>query len=99
MRAYIIRRILVMIPTIFLVTVVIFFMVRLLPGDLVSAMMSKAGDAELDRDLIAVMLGLDAPMHIQIRARQRSDRGHAGTGCAYAYPVRTLVGIDPTDGR
>ena len=40
MRNYIIRRLLLMIPTLFLVSILIFFMIRLLPGDFIDALES-----------------------------------------------------------
>jgi len=36
-RAYIIRRLLILIPTLFIVSLMIFFMVRFIPGDIVDA--------------------------------------------------------------
>ncbi len=66
MRAYIIRRLLIMIPTLFLVTLMIFFMVRLVPGDLIDAMMARIGrDVQLDRAALERELGLDAPLLVQ----------------------------------
>jgi len=41
MRAYIFRRLLLVIPTLLLVTVIIFFTIRLIPGDVISLMASE----------------------------------------------------------
>ena len=38
MRNYVIRRIILMIPTLFVVTVVVFTLIRLIPGDVVDLM-------------------------------------------------------------
>ncbi len=65
MRAYVIRRILILIPTLFLVTAMVFFLVNLIPGDIIDAMRSKALDVQLDRAAIEKELGLDRPMVIQ----------------------------------
>jgi len=70
MRAYIIRRLLLVIPTVFLVSVLIFFLIRLIPGDTVDMMaaeMSRWGgiDVEAARDGIERALGLDAPVLTQ----------------------------------
>ncbi len=66
MRAYIIRRLLIMIPTLFLVVTIVFFMVRLIPGGIVDAMLSQVGrEVELDRAMIERELGLDAPLLVQ----------------------------------
>ncbi len=45
MRAYIIRRLLLMIPTIFLLSIMVFFMLRLIPGDVIDIMVASAGRA------------------------------------------------------
>jgi len=65
MRAYIIRRLLILIPTVFVVTLVIFFVVRLIPGDVIDAMEAKVYEEELDRAAIEKALGLDAPVFVQ----------------------------------
>jgi peptide/nickel transport system permease protein len=69
MRAYIIRRLLLAIPTVFLVTLIIFLLVRLVPGDAVDAMaveLSMHGvDIDSARVQIEHMLGLDVPIFQQ----------------------------------
>ena len=65
MRNYIIRRLLLVIPTLFLVTVLVFFLTYLMPGDIIDAMRSKALDVVLDRAAIEKALGLDAPVLTQ----------------------------------
>ncbi len=63
MRAYIIRRLLLMIPTLLLVTILIFILARLVPGDIVDAMIAeeleRGGEVQIDRDAILQQLGLD----------------------------------------
>ena len=39
MRAYVIRRLLLVIPTLFILTMVVFLSVHLLPGDIIDAML------------------------------------------------------------
>jgi len=67
MRAYIIRRLLLIIPTLLLLTVAIFFLVHLIPGNLVDAMLAKPGASEIKMDRAALehQLGLDAPILVQ----------------------------------
>ncbi|MBA7617174.1 Dipeptide transport system permease protein DppB [subsurface metagenome] len=67
MRAYIIRRLLLIIPTLLLLTVAIFFLVHLIPGNLVDALLAKPGASEikLDRAALEHQLGLDAPILVQ----------------------------------
>ncbi len=66
MRSYIIRRLLLMIPTLFMVSFITFFLVRLVPGDMIDAMNAQAiDDAPVDRAAVEKALGLDAPALIQ----------------------------------
>ncbi|WP_298849139.1 ABC transporter permease [uncultured Ruegeria sp.] len=61
---YIFKRLLMMVPTFFLVMVIIFLLVRMLPGDPAIAM---AGDRASDADIQAIRerLGLTEPMLVQ----------------------------------
>lgn len=62
MCTYIVRRLLILIPTIILITLLIFFLMRFIPGDIIDAILaSSPKDTELDRDAIEKALGLDAP--------------------------------------
>ena len=67
MRGYIIRRILLIIPTLFIVTVLVFLSVRFIPGDVIDIMQSQLDylNAQLDREAIEEMLGLDVPVYVQ----------------------------------
>ena len=67
MRAYIIRRLLLIVPTLFILSILVFLSVRFLPGDAIDAMLGKSEfmAAEVDRDALERMLGLDVPDHVQ----------------------------------
>ena len=67
MRTYIIRRILLLVPTLFLVTIIVFAVVRSIPGDVIDAMMSEMSQlgTTVDREFIRHRLGLDLPVHVQ----------------------------------
>jgi len=71
MRTYIIRRLLLAIPTVFLATVIIFLIIRLIPGSIVDAMVAlqmKGGTGVMgvaDRAAIETRLGLDVPILTQ----------------------------------
>jgi len=68
---YIIRRLLLLIPTIFIVTVIVFLLCRFLPGDVIELLLTQmqseaAGSgAEIDISVLQRALGLDVPVHIQ----------------------------------
>jgi len=66
MRAYIIRRLLLVIPTLFLLSLVVFFMIRLIPGSIVDVMTAEAQMASpAMRHAVEHELGLDVPIFIQ----------------------------------
>ena len=66
MRGYIIRRLLLVIPTLFILSLIVFFSVRFIPGDTIDAMLGTVDfSAEVDREALERMLGLDVPAHVQ----------------------------------
>ena len=70
MRAYIIRRLLLIIPTLWILTIIVFLSVRFIPGDMIDAMVAKMEAEgvlafEIDREALKRMLGLDVPVHVQ----------------------------------
>jgi peptide/nickel transport system permease protein len=74
MRTYIIRRILLTIPTLLLVTMLVFSSIHFIPGDILDVLMSssvsQASGAEsstggVTREWLEKKLGLDVPIHIQ----------------------------------
>ena len=69
MRAYMIRRLLLIIPTLFILSIIVFLSVRFIPGDAIDVMeaqsMFHAPGAEADRETLERMLGLDVPVYVQ----------------------------------
>ena len=68
MRAYLIRRLLLIIPTLFILSIIVFLSVRFIPGDIVDAMaaqMERYQTATIDREALERMLGLDVPVYVQ----------------------------------
>ncbi len=67
MRAYIIRLLLLVVPTLFILSVLVFLSVRFIPGDVIDIMASRMLDTggEVDRELVERRLGLDLPIHVQ----------------------------------
>lgn len=63
MGKYILKRILLLIPTFILVCIIVFAMMRMIPGDAVDAMVVKLGNAGVssNREEIEAVLGLDKP--------------------------------------
>ena len=69
MRAYIIRRLLLLIPTLFFLTILVFLALRFIPGDVIDAMIGIGGGyfgGDHDtREALMRALGLDVPLHVQ----------------------------------
>jgi len=68
MRGYIIRRLLLILPTVFLATLMVFFVVRLIPGDIIDLMIAEnpvGTTGDVTRQALEHDLGLDIPIHVQ----------------------------------
>ena len=69
MRAYVIRRLLLLIPTLLILTILVFLSVRFIPGDVIDAMAGRieaqGAGASMDREAVERMLGLDQPVYVQ----------------------------------
>ena len=70
MRAYLIRRLLLIIPTLWILTILVFLSVRFIPGDAVDAMIDRMRavypvSALVDREVLERLLGLDVPAYVQ----------------------------------
>ena len=65
MFSYVIRRLLLLIPTVLVMSFLIFLLVGLIPGDIIDMMRGADPEAEIDRALVERQLGLDAPVLIQ----------------------------------
>jgi peptide/nickel transport system permease protein len=64
MSRYVLRRLILLLPTVVLVTLLVFSIIRLLPGDIVTLMMSEQGYAG-EKAKLEQMLGLDQPFYRQ----------------------------------
>ena len=67
MRAYVIRRLLLIIPTLFILSVLVFLSVRFIPGDIVDVMVASNMNLMygVDREVVLRALGLDVPVYVQ----------------------------------
>ena len=68
MRAYIIRRLLLIIPTLFILSILVFLSVRFIPGDVVDTMAAEMlydVGGQIDREALLHKMGLDVPVHVQ----------------------------------
>ena len=66
MRVYIIRRLLLIIPTVLITSLIVFSMIRLIPGSIVDIMVEQFGAyAKMNRADVESELGLNVPIVIQ----------------------------------
>ncbi|HXF65234.1 MAG TPA: ABC transporter permease [Burkholderiales bacterium] len=96
MLKFIVHRILLMIPTLLGVAVLVFFLLRLMPGDPVATMlMGDAGGANIPREVLEAeraRLGLDQPLWVQffkwLWGALQGDFGYSmWTGKPVAYEI------------
>ena len=67
MTAYVVRRLLLIIPTLFILTILVFFLVRFLPGNVIDLLEAdmEYQNMEIDREALMRLLGLDVPFYVQ----------------------------------
>lgn len=88
MHQYILRRLLLMVPTLLGVTLLIFGMVRLLPGDTVTMMIQDFGGSEKTADEMRARLGIDQPFPVQYIAwLSKILRGDFGESLRNRTPI------------
>ena len=96
MRAYIIRRLLLLIPTLFILSVLVFLSVRFIPGDVMDAMVLRLGYFDVsvvDREALAKKLGLDVPVWVQYGRWSRDIflHGTLGDSLMHELPVAKRI--------
>ena len=100
MHTYLIRRLLLVIVTLFMVSLIVFAVVRLLPVDVIDAMAAEvvgggtAGAEVFDRAALEKALGLDVPMHVQYGRWLTGIvlRGSLGDSLRSHLPVTQMIG-------
>ena len=66
MQAFVIRRLLALLPTLIFASLIVFVSMRLIPGDVIDLMLAQNDlSTDHDRAAIEVALGLDQPLHVQ----------------------------------
>jgi peptide/nickel transport system permease protein len=91
MGAYIIRRLLISLVTIWGVSVLVFLMLHLVPGDPVTVMLSEH-ETQADAEALRHELGLDLPLHEQyVRYITKAIQGDLGRSYRLRRPVMELI--------
>jgi len=89
---YFIRRVLALIPVFFLMTVIVFLLIRLVPGDPVDVMYGAEGLDPARRAALERSLGLDQPLVVQyVKWLGRALSGDLGRSYRAQMPVLQLI--------
>jgi peptide/nickel transport system permease protein len=96
MGSYIIRRVLLMIPCIIIVSIVVFFTIRLIPGSILDIMVAQqqtAGENAMTREQLGAMMGLDVPIYVQYGRWVGNIILHGDFGYSLwkSYPILPLL--------
>ena len=97
MRSYIMRRLLLIIPTVFFVTLIIFTTIRLIPGSIVDIMVAQYGTfgqvTQVGKQAIEHALGMDVPIPVQYAHWiAQVFQGNLGTAMWQHIPVIQEIG-------
>lgn len=70
MRAYVIRRLLLSVPTLLMVTLMVFMLVRFIPGDVIDIMITQMQESsglgsDLTREYLEDAMGMNEPLMVQ----------------------------------
>ena len=94
MRAYVIRRLLLVIPTLLILSMLVFLVVRFVPGDVIDMMQGIQDHIyPIDREAMERLLGLDVPVPVQY-GRWIGDmllRGSLGKSLFTREPVEQQI--------
>lgn len=94
MLKYIARRILHLIPVLLVITIILFAMLQIMPGDPVNAYLGIGSNATVEQQQqIRELLGLDEPLPVQyFNWLKRSLSGDFGTSYKFRKPVADVIG-------
>lgn len=94
MLKYIVRRLLHLIPVILIITIILFGLLEIMPGDPVNAYLGLGSNATVEQQQqIREQLGLDEPFHIRyIKWVGRTLTGDFGNSYKYREPVVDVIG-------
>ncbi|WP_158970024.1 ABC transporter permease [Chachezhania sediminis] len=92
MITFVLRRLLMSVPTLIIVAVIVFCLVRALPGDAAMIMLGGNVDDEATLQMMRQQLGLDQPLPVQFLAWLRELlSGNLGVSVRTGQPVGALI--------
>ena len=90
---FFIRRLLYVIPTVFLVTVAVFSVLHFIPGDPVDALLEEGTPDEEMRKILIKQYGFDQPIYVQyFRWMTKITKGDLGHSILHGRPVVEILG-------
>ncbi len=93
MLAYLVRRALTLLPILLLMSIIVFALIRMIPGDPIDVMYGGEGMDEARRAALSREMGLDQPVVIQYgRWLLRAVTGDLGNSYRARMPVMQLIG-------
>jgi peptide/nickel transport system permease protein len=93
MTQYILRRVLIAIPTLLVISFVIFAILSLAPGDPLAQFAVNPAIPESTRELIRIQFGLDQPWYVRYgRWLSQAAQGNFGWSFATRSPVSDIIG-------
>ncbi len=93
MFAYLARRTLTLLPILLLMSIIVFALIRMVPGDPIDVMYGSEGMDEVRRAALSRELGLDQPIVVQYgRWLLRAVQGDLGNSYRAGMPVLQLIG-------
>ena len=92
MRNYVVRRLVIALPSLLIASFIVFTLPRLIPGDVVQLMLEEKAYGK-DLDELRAKLGLDRPIHVQYAGwLGEVFRGHLGESLWTRQPVASELG-------
>lgn len=89
---YLLKRLILVIPVLIGVSIIIFTIMQVIPGDPVQLMFSGTGASPEQREAMRHTLGLDLPLHLQyVTYMERVVRGDLGQSIHFNQPVLELI--------
>lgn len=94
MLKYIIKRVLSLIPVLLIISIIIFTIINLMPGDPVSAYLGMGSKTTVEQqEQMRAKLGLDEPKYVQYwNWLKRTVKGDFGTSLKHRQPVKDVIG-------
>jgi peptide/nickel transport system permease protein len=96
MGRYLIKRMLILVPTLFLVSITIFLSIRFIPGDVIDMMAQGESWTKQDRKAIEHKLGLDVPLYTQYGRWMEKILLHADFGDSLWGNIKVMNRIRET---